>query len=236
MKRILFSLLFSMLTFQYAHAIEIWHTNTSWVGQGMCSASFLIDSQGEEVLDLKLAFTAIDSDNNDVDVFVFNIPIFGDSNATSIERKFWESSTACDDDIRLKVTLASAEINGKKVDLLKTNMLSVRDFRPFEIQIPGRNTEDQISNYTPSPDSQCYMTLDKEDADEIWNQMKADLEGYYNRCATSSAEIAMEYGGYGQQEAIEYGQSRCANEIQDAIACMKQPGAYPQMCICGSDI
>lgn len=31
------------------HAIEIWHSNTVWANQGMCSATFTLDSGMESV-------------------------------------------------------------------------------------------------------------------------------------------------------------------------------------------
>ena len=236
MKRILLSLLFSMLTFQYAHAIEIWHTNTSWVGHGMCSASFLIDSQGEEVMDLKLGLSAMDSDNNDVDDFMFNVQVLGDSNADMVVQELWESENACNDELKLKITLASALINNQEVDLIKANKISVRNLRLFEIQIAGRNAEDQMSNHTPSFQPQCAIPLGKEDADNIWHQMQKDIDAYYNQCVRVSAEMAMEFGGLTQPDAIKHGQGVCTQEIQEVNTCMGQPGAQPEFCICGSDI
>ena len=46
-----------------------------------------------------------------------------------------EGEEICDEDLTIVVNKATAVIDGKSVDLLKTKVLSVRDFKPFRIRI-----------------------------------------------------------------------------------------------------
>lgn len=50
-----------------AYGLEIWHSNTVWANQGMCAASFTLDSGEVKVQDLHIALAGIDIRNNNVE-------------------------------------------------------------------------------------------------------------------------------------------------------------------------
>ena len=118
-----------------AHAVEFWHSDTVWAGQGMCAASFTFDSGMEPVSNLRVSLSAIDEAGHNIDSLVLDIPEFGSSSAERYVTELWESDTACDDNLTLLITSASATIDGKRQDLLKSGGLRPRLFKPFTITL-----------------------------------------------------------------------------------------------------
>jgi hypothetical protein len=127
-----------VLVAEPARAIDFWHSNTTWAGQGMCAASFTFDSGLEHVQKLQIALTAVDRSGKSRASTVLEVPEFGLSNASRYGEAYWESEVACDEKLALVVTRATATLEGKPVDLLKTNDLQVRNFKPFGITL-GRS-------------------------------------------------------------------------------------------------
>lgn len=121
-----------------ARAIDFWHSNTTWAGQGMCAASFTFDSGLEHVQKLQIALTAVDRDGKSRASTVLEVAEFGLSNASRYGEAYWESEAACDEKLALVVTRATAILEGKPVDLLKSHDLQVRNFKPFGITL-GRS-------------------------------------------------------------------------------------------------
>ncbi len=118
-----------------AHAIDFWHSNTVWAGQGQCSAVFSFDSGMEEVKNLQVAVTVLNKANKRVASGVLEIPRFGQSAADRYAEAFLESDELCSDDLVIVVNKATAAIYGKRSDLLKSKALVIRDFKPFKIRI-----------------------------------------------------------------------------------------------------
>lgn len=118
-----------------AQAIEFWHSNTVWAGQGMCAATFTFDSGMDRVEDLAVLLSMVDSAGNKTALGVLEIPEFGGSSASRYDQVFLESEEVCADDLWLVVDKATAVVEGKPVDLLKDGGLSVRDFRPFRVRV-----------------------------------------------------------------------------------------------------
>src|SRR5690606_6925765 len=118
-----------------AQAVELWHSDTVWAGQGMCAATFTFDSGGETVVNLRVALSAIDKAGNYVDSFILSIPEFGASSAERYASELWETDVACDDEVKLVVTSATAVVNDERKDLLKSQGIAVRAFKPFVIQM-----------------------------------------------------------------------------------------------------
>lgn len=113
-------------------SIEIWHSDTVWAGQGMCSASFSIDAgwQDSPLENLQITIEAIDAKGNKLvrNTLEYEGPI-GDSNATRYDTTFFESEAVCHDDLRIAILGANAMVDGKKVSVIVTP----RAFKPFEI-------------------------------------------------------------------------------------------------------
>lgn len=136
MKRSSFGLLIliSCLTAP-AHAVEFWHSSTVWAGQGQCSAVFSFDSGMEKIENLQASVTAINKAGKKVASGVLEIPQFGESSADRYADTFLEGEEICADDLTIVVNKATAIVDGKQTDLLKSKTLSARDFKPFKIRM-----------------------------------------------------------------------------------------------------
>ncbi len=123
-----------------AQAVSLWHADTVWAGQGLCAASFTVDSGGQWVQDLIVDFTALDTQTN--------APIkqgqlraehdFGRDSATRYAQLLWEDEYACYSHLQLQITRAYAVIEGEVFDLLSASSphsLHIRDFRPYQIEL-----------------------------------------------------------------------------------------------------
>ena len=121
-----------------AYGLDIWHSDTVWANQGMCVASFTLDNGGpfgDRLQDLRISFVAVDDTNSVVAHESIAVEDFGESNATRYGSMFWESELACDSDLRLVVTEATAIVEGHERNLLTDDYLSARDFVPYRIDI-----------------------------------------------------------------------------------------------------
>ncbi|MBS0309227.1 MAG: hypothetical protein JSS58_09675 [Proteobacteria bacterium] len=118
-----------------AHALEFWHSSTVWAGQGQCSAMFSFDSGMEEVKNLQVTVTAVNKAGKKVASGVLEIQKFGQSSADRYADAFLEGEEICADDLTIVVNKATAIVDGKRIDLLKSKTLAVRDFKPFKIRL-----------------------------------------------------------------------------------------------------
>ena len=117
-----------------AGAIDFWHSSTVWAGQGMCSALFTFDSM-DDTTNLKVGVVAVNKAGKTVASGVLDVPAIGQSNAARYKDAFLEGEGVCADDLTIIVRSATATVNGKRVDLLKTKALTARDFKPFRIRL-----------------------------------------------------------------------------------------------------
>lgn len=118
-----------------AQAVEIWHSNTVWANGGICSASFTLDAGMDEMTNLKIQVQALDPKGSAIGDGVLEVDELGTSSATRYGSAFFEDSAACEDNLTIVIKKASAVMNGKTVDLIKTKNISVREFKPFSIRI-----------------------------------------------------------------------------------------------------
>jgi hypothetical protein len=118
-----------------SHAVEFWHSNTLWAGQGQCSAVLSFDSGMEKIENLQASVTAINKAGKKVASGVLEIPQFGESHADRYANAFLEGEEICADDLTIVVNKATAIVDGKQTDLLKSKTLSARDFKPFKIRM-----------------------------------------------------------------------------------------------------
>lgn len=122
-----------------AYGLDIWHSDTVWVGQGMCVASFTLDGGGpfgDRIKNLRINLVAVDDKTNSV-VAQESIAVedFGDSNATRYGSMFWEDELACDPNLRIVISAAHATVEGQERDLLAEGYLKVREFVPYRISL-----------------------------------------------------------------------------------------------------
>lgn len=118
-----------------AYAVEFWHSSTVWAGQGQCSAVFSFDSGMEEVTDLQVSVAAFNKGGNKVASGVLEIQQFGQSSADRYADAFVEGEEFCADDLTIVVSKATAIVDGKKTDLIKSKAISARNFKPFSIRV-----------------------------------------------------------------------------------------------------
>ena len=118
-----------------AYAVDFWHSSTVWAGQGQCSAVFSFDSGMEEIKNLQVTVAAINKAGKKVASGVLEIPQFGQSSADRYADAFLEGEEICADDLTIVVNKATAIVDGKRTDLLKSKALSARDFKPFRIRV-----------------------------------------------------------------------------------------------------
>ena len=118
-----------------AHAVDFWHSNTVWAGQGQCSAVFSFDSGMEEIQNLQVSVTVLNKASKRVASGVLEIPRFGQSAADRYADAFLENEELCSDDLVIVVNKATAAVDGKRTDLLKSKALVIRDFKPFRIRL-----------------------------------------------------------------------------------------------------
>ena len=158
-----------------AQAVDFWHSNTVWAGQGMCAASFTFDSGLESVEQLQVRINVVDKANTVVNDSILEIDSFGSSNAERYATTFLESEEACDSDLKIVVTHAEAIINNQKQDLLATKQLSVHDFVPFRIEIspqPKQVTQ-QINNCNNPRFTTVATIFDKDGYTNVRSQPNA---------------------------------------------------------------
>lgn len=117
-----------------AQALEIWHSNTVWAGQGQCSAVFGLDSM-EAIEKLEISITVVDAKGKKVASGTITTEGFGGTSADRYAESFIEGEAFCADNLTLIVKKATANIEGVRTDLLKTQALAVRAFKPFPIRL-----------------------------------------------------------------------------------------------------
>lgn len=118
-----------------AYAVDFWHSSTVWAGQGQCSAVFSFDSGMKEIKNLQVTVAAVNKGGKKVASGVLEIQQFGQSSADRYADAFLEGEEICADDLTIVVNKATAIVDGKRTDLLKSKALSARDFKPFRIRV-----------------------------------------------------------------------------------------------------
>lgn len=126
----------------HAQAIDFWHSDTVWAGQGMCAASFTFDGGplSDRIQNLQVTLNALDAKNKVVDTVTLEIDALGGSEANRYASTGWESEHACGSDLRLEVISAQALVNGQQQDLLRKGEIAAREFIPFQIIVPAPRT------------------------------------------------------------------------------------------------
>ena len=120
---------------QPALALSIRNTSLEFANHGMCSAAFDIDSDSEEMSDVKIYYEVLNGAAETIDNGMFLIDHFGYSTASRFERVYLEKEALCDETLTLKITKATAVINGKKIDLIKFADFREEKFKPMKIII-----------------------------------------------------------------------------------------------------
>jgi hypothetical protein len=118
-----------------AHAIEVWHSNTVFANQGQCAATLTLDSGGEEFRQVRLQAAVLDKAGRRLTAKTLDVPSIGASSAERFAEALLEGEALCDESLQLQITSATAVVNGKRIDLLRTGQLTPRAFRPMPIRV-----------------------------------------------------------------------------------------------------
>ncbi|KAA8996688.1 hypothetical protein FJU30_21020 [Affinibrenneria salicis] len=137
-----FTALITLVTIGNVHAIEIWHTDTVWAGQGACSAQFTLDNGGafgEPVGKLEISVDVLDKSGKVLQKDTLNVEPFGDSNATRYQTALLEGENYCESDLTINITQV-IEIAGRAKKALPVNEFSAREFKPYTVLVDGKKT------------------------------------------------------------------------------------------------
>lgn len=133
----LITVLCCLATFsQLALAMSIRNTSLEFANQGMCSAAFIIDSEQQEMTDVEIYYEALNEKFDLVEDGVFKIEHLGYSSSSRFENIYLENEELCDESLALKITRASATIEGKKIDLINNDDFYEKKFEPMKIIMP----------------------------------------------------------------------------------------------------
>ncbi|MCU6665921.1 IrmA family protein [Silvania hatchlandensis] len=124
------SMLAGLLFVAPASALEIWHSNTVWANQGMCSATFMLDSGMTEVGPLEIGVELVNAQGVVVAIDTLNVDAFGDSEATRYQTSYLEGEAVCEDDLTVRFTSLTL-VSGQNKKTLPLHELQIRAFKPF---------------------------------------------------------------------------------------------------------
>ncbi len=136
MKKSILALLIAASFSIHANAnIEFWNSNLQATDPDICSAHFTFDSNGEEINDLKVSVSAVDRAGKVVLADSLEIEQFGENDLNRYGETELESGDMCQEGLSIIVNAATATIDGKTVDLVATQQIVARDYKPFKIGI-----------------------------------------------------------------------------------------------------
>lgn len=137
-----FQLLFlSALFSSQAFALEFWQSDTDKTpsADGSCTAAFTFDNAAlDRIHDLRVEFVLVRSTGEVASTDTLDVDSFGPQGTSRYAFAFMDSPAVCEGGAIVSVRKASANINGKTVDLIATRQLSARVFVPLRIRIDGR--------------------------------------------------------------------------------------------------
>lgn len=137
-----FTALITLATIGNVHAIEIWHTDTVWAGQGACSAQFTLDNGGafgEPVGKLEISVDVLDKSGKVQQKDTLNVEPFGDSDATRYQTALLEGENYCDSDLTINITKV-VETVGSEKKILPVAEFTTREFKPYTVLVDGKKT------------------------------------------------------------------------------------------------
>lgn len=137
-RRYLWPCLLPFVMLKPALAIEIWHSDTVWANQGMCSATFTLDSGTEPVGELDIGIELVNARQEVVSVDHLTVAPFGTSEATRYQTTYAEGEHYCDDTLSIRIT-SLAEVDSGVHKRLPLSLITPRHFRPFTIVTAPRD-------------------------------------------------------------------------------------------------
>ena len=124
-------------------AVEIWHSDSFFGGQGTCVHTFNLDAldsvmaEDGGVADLQLTIALLDKAGNDIDVVEARVEgVIGDS--PSNRYGGIAIYDQCEDNAAFAIKKATGIIGGNVVDLIQSEKISMRHFVSLPIHISGQ--------------------------------------------------------------------------------------------------
>lgn len=122
--------------------IDIWHSNTVWVNQGMCAATFTLDGGGSDgrgrgIGRLEIAVDVLDKSGKRLESDTLEVEPFSDSEATRYQTAHLVGENYCEGNLIINITRVTETMSGKK-RVLPLSELGSRDFTPFTVNIAGK--------------------------------------------------------------------------------------------------
>lgn len=115
------------------YPITLQHTQTVYVNMGICSANLSVDGGFNDVRNLVMQVALLNPAGKVIERHTLRLEEIPPSNADRHQTVFLESEAVCKDGLSLRIDKATAQIGGKPMDLLKSGVLQVSDFRPMPI-------------------------------------------------------------------------------------------------------
>jgi hypothetical protein len=142
----MFTACFALALPSTSKALDIWHSNTVWAGQGMCAFTFTVDGQDMQaeapagVSNLTLEIVPLNEGLKELGspVTIRLTETFADSTATRYEQFFIEGD--CDAET-FGISKATGIIGGRERDLLESRQLTPRKFEPKDLILPAKYAE-----------------------------------------------------------------------------------------------
>jgi len=127
----------SLLHAEEEYRIEMWHSETTWAGQGACSAAFSFDigAMADLLEDIQIHIALVDRAGRRIGKGVLKLESLGGANVNRYGSASLESEAACDENATVIVEKATARDGNKRIDLIKSKRLTARNFRPMNIRI-----------------------------------------------------------------------------------------------------
>jgi hypothetical protein len=115
--------------------LGVYHHWTYFAGQGQCAFHFILDGQGfdSELRNLVIRLAARDSSGGQLGEIELSAPVVGGARVNGVAQAFGE--TDCEA-ARFQVVRASAQQNGRPLDLLRARALDLTNrFKPAPITL-----------------------------------------------------------------------------------------------------
>lgn len=162
-KTCILSIIFALIP-SSGFCIDIWHSNTTWAGQGYTAYSFTLDG-GDVLVDFtggaKNVSITVDvyEDNVKKDSQVLEISQIGSCEADRHQLVYLLTNAIENKPSKFVVSKASAVIEDEPVDLLAAKRISWREFVPVQIEVVGNAGANQPTSKSSNPIKDFFSNI-----------------------------------------------------------------------------
>lgn len=162
-KTCILSIIFALIP-SSGFCIDIWHSNTTWAGQGYTAYSFTLDG-GDVLVDFtggaKNVSITVDvyEDSVKKDSQVFEISQIGSCEADRHQLSYIFTNAIENKPSKFVVSKASAVIEDEPVDLLAAKRISWREFVPVQIEVVGNAGANHPASKSSNPIKDFFSNI-----------------------------------------------------------------------------